>query len=101
MATLHLAPSRTVRQAVGFSGDGGGPQCSLHDQRELGFVIRLLNGNGTWLERAKSCNIATDENVRNRPDKVDCINGGDAASLSQLHIDDDQIRSASRSGGDC
>src|SRR5271166_4174624 len=65
---------------------------------EVGFTVRLLNNHRTRSKRPNTGNIAADEHVRNGPGAEYFLDGGNAASIAQPHIDDHQVRPASYRG---
>lgn len=70
------------------------------DAGKVGFTIRLLDENRTWPKPPIPGNIGADEHMRDRPRVMNCLDGGDAAALTQAYINDHQIRLASCGGAD-
>ncbi len=63
---------------------------------KLGFAKWLLNHDGIWAVRVNPRRIASDEEMRNRSQAENFIDGLQAAALPEAHIDNHQIGTVAR-----
>src|SRR5579859_6606712 len=87
------------RWAVAPLGAGRGPERTLHGPNEVRFTKRLPHHHCVGLERPNRRSITADKHVRNGPGAEDLLDGSDATYITQAHVDDHQVRSASTGGG--
>jgi len=93
----HQLPSGSLETSM----DGQALIRTAHRPNQVRSAKRLLNGHRARPDRRNRGNIAADEHVRSGRALVSCycLDGGDAAANAQLHIDDHELRSPSRGGG--